>query len=241
MKYPHRTVAFVSGIAMIIAIPIVAWHLVPDQVWRSYDDGFSKLDALHQFWAHAMTNVVDNVLPIFLVTLTWSWITLRWLARPPRVAVWWCLGGLIVGLICQYLYSGIENYWGETLGQLDCLGRERAAILFQLQRFGPITHLSSESICQYWIPAWYHADQPWRSTIGYLSAESGHLITSAEPALLATLSGLATAAALALRTRTNRTSGGAHLGESYSAPKGRAGDVVDDPRIQTHLRATPAY
>jgi len=75
MRYANRIVALVSGIAMILVFGCAADFI---QI-RTSDP---RLDL--------------TILPvqIALFTLAWSRITLRWLARPAQVAIWWCLGGL---------------------------------------------------------------------------------------------------------------------------------------------------
>jgi hypothetical protein len=58
--------------------------------------------------------VLDGFEPALLslvLALAWSWITLRWLARPPRVAVWWVLGGMIVGLMCWQLNDDVSLHY----------------------------------------------------------------------------------------------------------------------------------
>jgi hypothetical protein len=91
MSYVNRVVALASGIAMIPVFGYAAEFILI----RTSNPGLDLA-----------------ILPvqIALFTLAWSWITLRWLARPPRVTVWWCLGGLLVGVLCMEVVSAVQDY-----------------------------------------------------------------------------------------------------------------------------------
>ncbi|HUD26316.1 MAG TPA: hypothetical protein VMQ45_11540 [Burkholderiaceae bacterium] len=91
MSYRNRIVALVSGILFLPAVGSSMWL-------TSIRTGQLELEQ------PIMTA------QIALFSLVWSWVIFRWLARPLKVAVWWSLGGLIVGFICLDLYSAFENY-----------------------------------------------------------------------------------------------------------------------------------
>jgi hypothetical protein len=83
MNYMNRTVALVSGILLYAAIECVP----------------------------AVKYVAATTPTWFLLSLAWFWMVLRWVARPARVAVWWCLGGLVVGFICSESLATVQSYY----------------------------------------------------------------------------------------------------------------------------------
>jgi len=83
MRYANRIVALVSGIMLSVACVYVS-----DKPW--YND----------FFGYGLSYAAAGfrlALPLFVLSLAWSWIAFRWLARPPRVAIWWCLAGVVAG------------------------------------------------------------------------------------------------------------------------------------------------
>jgi hypothetical protein len=106
MRYANRIVALVSGIMLSVVCMYVSSSLLvtsrPDSDYRFLGDGF---------FAHVVIEGLMPALPLLVLSLVLSWITLRWLARPPRVAVWWCLGGLIAGFICWELGLAVRDHY----------------------------------------------------------------------------------------------------------------------------------
>jgi hypothetical protein len=86
MSYVSRIGAVLSGIALCI----VSVHLLNTE--GSFE--FVAIDGL------------VRALPCFILSLAWFWVTLRWLARPARVAIWW----LVVprGLNCWFYLLATE-------------------------------------------------------------------------------------------------------------------------------------
>jgi hypothetical protein len=102
MSYVSRIVAVVSGIVLYTA-SVYLLSAIPIQT--NYSDLVGN-----GFLADTVINAARRTLPFFILSLALSWITLRWLARPPRIAVWWCIGGLIVGFPCWEVFSSIQSY-----------------------------------------------------------------------------------------------------------------------------------
>jgi hypothetical protein len=153
-----------------------------------------------------INNVAGALIALF-ASFAMSWVTLRWVARPPRVAVWWCLAGLVVGVMCWQLDSAIDNYnrclyWSsyEEGWRLNYALENQFRPWYHPVNWGPLPECS------------------------FLTSLLRELWWNGSRVALPMISGLAAAAALALRTWMNRTSGGAHLGASYAdpAPKGDA-------------------
>jgi hypothetical protein len=115
MSYVRRIVAFVSGIVLIPATVFAAFYLfvglVPNQFYNYFERSPVGRDELHRLLASATFNAATVVLPCFLGSLAGSWASLRWLARPPRVAVWWCFAGLIVGVMCLELAGAVRDHY----------------------------------------------------------------------------------------------------------------------------------
>jgi hypothetical protein len=96
MSYLSRIGAVLSGVVLCIVSPFALFFDASRLLGPDYK--FTAIEgALH-------------VLPLFVVSSVWCWTILRWIARPPRVGVWWCLAGLIVGSIYLHLISSLQNY-----------------------------------------------------------------------------------------------------------------------------------
>ena len=100
MSYANRIVALMAGIALLPVCGYVS-DFVDEMQWSTN---------YYKFFVSQLSGLRFG-LPCFVLSLAWSWITLRWLARPPRVAVWWCLGGLIGGFICLDFYSAVRWHY----------------------------------------------------------------------------------------------------------------------------------
>ena len=98
MSYVSRIGALLSGIAVCI---------VPAYISFFFPDPSRVLGDYYKFTA--LEGLV-RALPVFVVSLVWFWATLRWLARPARAGVWWCLAGLIVGFIYFQFVGALQNY-----------------------------------------------------------------------------------------------------------------------------------
>jgi hypothetical protein len=103
MSYVNRIAALASGIVLYTA----SVYLLSEIPIRT--------DYFELFGKGVLTETAINGAehgPLFVLSLALSWIALRWLARPPRIAVWWCIGGLIVGFLCWEVASGVQEYHG---------------------------------------------------------------------------------------------------------------------------------
>jgi hypothetical protein len=105
MSHKQKIAAFVSGILLFIVRAYVSPILdtsAPAGHYEFLGDGL---------FAYIVLDGFEPALLSLVLSLAWSWITLRWLARPPRVAVWWVLGGLIVGLMCWQLNDDVSWHY----------------------------------------------------------------------------------------------------------------------------------
>jgi hypothetical protein len=104
MSYVNRIVALVSGILLMPVCGYVSGFVNQILISTNYTEYFGKGDL-------ALALMPYLSLPCFILSLAWSWMTLRWLARPPRVAVRWLLGGLILGFVyCSWYLIQQYNY-----------------------------------------------------------------------------------------------------------------------------------
>jgi hypothetical protein len=99
MSYANRTVALVAGFTLFVVGSKYAWFPTPDNYFEYFGKGVVSVTAI---------DTARFALPCLVLSLVFSWITLRLLARPPQVAVWWCLGGLVVGFIYWQVDGGIQ-------------------------------------------------------------------------------------------------------------------------------------
>jgi hypothetical protein len=97
MSYCQRIVALVSGIMLLPAL--FGFGLVLGAI----------LTAIPIPWGDYERELFSVEVALF--SLVWSWITLRWLARPPRIAIWWCLGGLLVGFACLPFVDAVQSHY----------------------------------------------------------------------------------------------------------------------------------
>lgn len=107
MNYANRIVALMSGIALCLVSLYVITILAAIPIPTSY--------YYNRLYEVIVVNGVTLTLPLFVLSLAWSWVTVRLLGRTPRVAIWWCLGGLLggltVGFICWQLYHAVLGYY----------------------------------------------------------------------------------------------------------------------------------
>jgi hypothetical protein len=104
MSYVNRIIALVSGIALFPVCGYVSGFvnnvLIPTNYSEYFGNGYL-----------AVVLIPHITVPCFILSLAWSWITLRWLARPPRVAVRWLLGGLLLGFVsCSWYLIQHDEY-----------------------------------------------------------------------------------------------------------------------------------
>jgi len=97
MSYVHRIVALVCG---ILLLP-VSWYVV------GFVPDLLSVDVLSAPYG-IRTYGIPFLLSLFVVSLIWSWMTLRPIQGPLSVAVWWCLGGLAVGFIALGFHGYIN-------------------------------------------------------------------------------------------------------------------------------------
>jgi hypothetical protein len=164
MSYGNRIVAFIFGIVLYPGTVYVTEFVAPGM---NHYYGFA-VPGTDYFYSLA--------LPCFVLSLALSWMTFRWLARPPRVAIWWCIGGLIVGLLCLELATAVRGY--------DAY-RDQLA-LYHSGLFHMYEHRNGQ----------YYEVQP---TYSIATTILNGLLGSI-PNLLSILAGLAAAAAMALRS-----------------------------------------
>jgi hypothetical protein len=74
-------VLYLVGFLAAIAIP------------KAYFELFGRQ---HVTLALTLLDAATLALPSFMLSLAWFWVTLRWITRPPRIAVWWCAGGIAI-------------------------------------------------------------------------------------------------------------------------------------------------
>jgi hypothetical protein len=174
MSYSHRIVALVSGILLcLVSIYIVGEGLI-EFPWDHY---YPKYHTHYYQFIQPISTVA-----LVIVSFAWSWITLRWLTRPPKVTVWWCFGGLVVGFACSELIAAVQAYhW--------CLDWH------------------AEEYRQFHSQPWYRSPPECPSVLA--NFRDNLVDGSATSSFLAIISGLAAAAAIALRSE--RTSDGGKL------------------------------
>ena len=174
MSYRQKIAAVVSGALMLLAVPWVLGlvaHLFNDPIQippRFYDNAAVYL-------AYASLDKARIIVPFVLIAGTLAWGILRWIARPPREGVWWCLSGLIVGFISMVVYFGVQRHNSELAWYSD-MAR------------------------QYPADSWYLKDAPrplWRILLDQFTPSALFL----NPFIYAMLSGLAFAAWLTLRAK----------------------------------------
>jgi hypothetical protein len=129
MNYTPRIVALVSGIAMIPALAalVYVFPFIEIRTGRlELDEAIGKAG-------------------LALFSLAWSWITLRWLARPTRVTVWWCLGGLIVSLPCLPFIDAVLSHYScldyarqNLRGIWDCSFQPNLYYRFSFEELPPL-------------------------------------------------------------------------------------------------------
>jgi hypothetical protein len=103
MSYVNRIVALVLGVVLYTA-SVYVLRSIPIQ----FD--YFQFPA-RELFADTVINGAKNTFPFFVLSLALSWIALRWLTRPPRIAVWWLIGGLIVGFSGWEVVSGVQGYY----------------------------------------------------------------------------------------------------------------------------------
>lgn len=161
MRYLNRTVAMVSGILLLPAA-VYAFELIMIRT------GQVELDQ------------VILTVQIALFSLAWSWVTLRWFAKPARIAVRWLIGGLIVGFLCWEVVTAVQSYYS----CLDWLSQ----------------YLHSDHYLRYHSRPGFQPPAECPSVLGNLR---DHLVVESSldgPVLLAFISGLAAAAAIVLKS-----------------------------------------
>lgn len=180
MSYSHRIVALVSGI-LLCAVSIYIGEGLIEFPWDYYYPKY------HTHYYQFIQPI--NAIALAVVSFAWSWITLRWLTRPPRVTVWWCLSGLLIGFI------GLELI-GAILLHNQCLEWRSE-------------YLQSDYFLRNHSKPWFQPEPECPSALASFVGLLVHGSTSATSSFLAIISGLAAAAAIALRSE--RTSEGGKL------------------------------
>jgi hypothetical protein len=105
MNYVNRILAVVSVLLFYCVLIYVDLRVGPIPIPSNhYTQEYPVL-------AQTVIDALTDVLPVFVLTFAWSWITLRWLARPARIAAWWYLGALFVGFVCTQVFFDIRQYY----------------------------------------------------------------------------------------------------------------------------------
>jgi hypothetical protein len=93
MTYVRRVAALASGFVIYMVVVYLVGFLAAIAIPKAYFEFFGRQ---HATLALTLLDAATLALPSFMLSLAWFWVTLRWIARPPRVAVWWCLGGIAI-------------------------------------------------------------------------------------------------------------------------------------------------
>ena len=101
MKSTHRIVAFVSGLALYNAIILVGGFLAAVAVPQAYFAWFGQNKAL----ALVLEEAIVFALPVFLLALFWSHLTVRAFRGAWRQATKWCFGGLAFAWLAWLVYG----------------------------------------------------------------------------------------------------------------------------------------
>jgi hypothetical protein len=101
MRHPVRLAAFCSGLALYSAAVMVGGSLA-ELAWRSgLPARLGQPESLQQLFGEALL----VALPIFLMALAWSYVTVRPYKRGRRPPTAWCLGGLAMAWLGWLFYG----------------------------------------------------------------------------------------------------------------------------------------
>ena len=101
MSYVRKVAALASGFVLYMVVVYLVGFLAAIAIPKAYFQFFGRQ---HATLALTLLDAATLALPSFMLSLAWFWVTLRWIARPPRVAVFWCLGGIALA----WLYWQID-------------------------------------------------------------------------------------------------------------------------------------
>ena len=101
MTYLRRVTALASGFVLYMVVVYLVGFLAAIAIPKAYFEFFGRQ---HAALALTLLDAATLALPSFMLSLAWFWVTLRWIARPPRVAVWWCVGGIAIA----WLYYQVD-------------------------------------------------------------------------------------------------------------------------------------
>jgi hypothetical protein len=101
MKSAHRIVAFVSGFALYNTVVLVGGFLAAVAIPQAYFAWFGQNKVL----ALVLAEAVVFALPVFLLALVWSHLTVRGYRGAWRQATKWCFGGLAFAWLAWLVYG----------------------------------------------------------------------------------------------------------------------------------------
>lgn len=105
MKHLLRIGVFISGFALALAGSYCSGYLVALALPQAYVAFFGRE---HRTLAWAIVEFVHMALPFFLLSLAWCWLTLRAVASSIKEVAWFCLGGIVLGLVYEEWLSAIS-------------------------------------------------------------------------------------------------------------------------------------
>jgi hypothetical protein len=101
MKNVRRIAALVSGFALYNVLVFVGGFLAALQIPRAYFAWFGP----HKVLALVLEEAVTFGLPVFLLALAWSYLTIRQFRGAWWPSTWWCFGGLALAWFAWLIYS----------------------------------------------------------------------------------------------------------------------------------------
>ena len=104
MKITHRIVAFVSGFALYNAVVLVGGFLAAVAIPQAYFAWFGQNKVL----ALVLEEAVVFALPVFLLALVWSHLTVRAFRGAWRQSTKWCFGGLAFAWLAWLVYGLVQ-------------------------------------------------------------------------------------------------------------------------------------
>src|SRR5277367_1264928 len=99
-----RLICFVSGLALYNVVVYVGGVLSAIQIPRQYFTWFGE----HKILALFLEEAAVFALPVFLLCLLWSYVTVRGKGRASRQATHWTLGGLLLAWLGWFAYTAVS-------------------------------------------------------------------------------------------------------------------------------------
>ena len=99
-----RLICFVSGLALYNFVVYVGGFLSAIQIPKQYFTWFGE----HKVLALFLVEAAVVALPVFLLCLLWSYVTIRGMGRSSRQATLCTLGGLVLAWLGWFAYSAVS-------------------------------------------------------------------------------------------------------------------------------------